>query len=1129
MPERLSSVASGRAPEIFIGESEMASLMRRKDWAKTSLGPVEGWPEALKVAVRILLTSRFDMWLGWGPDVAFLYNDAYRPTLGSKHPASLATPTKELWAEIWPDIEPLIRQVYEQGEATWSEALLLMLERNGYVEETYHTFSYSPVFDDHGGVGGLLCAVVEETERVIASRRLESLRMLATGLTGVETPQQVFAAARQTLASNPYDVPFSVTYLFDGETAHAIDRTGLSDMHPAIPDRVALDRDESWPLRTADAFIDLAGLADLPTGPWKVAPRQAVVIPLEAQGGDAPRGAIVVGLNPHLLPDTAYLGYLRLLTGQITSGLLSAEAYDVTRRRAESLAEAARLRAEAAEVLRAANERLAAEVATRTGERDRLRALFQRAPGFMCVLRGADHVFEFMNEAYHQLVGHRDLTGLPVRVAMPEIEGQGFLELLDEVFRTGQPFVGRQMPVALQRGPGSPLEQRYVNLVYQPIVEPDGTVSGIFAEGHDVTDHVISENALRALNADLERQVIERTQARGLTWQVSPDLLGALNADGYFETSNPAWKTVLGWTEAEVASLSIFDLLHPDDVERTRAGFDVTNVGQPAIRFPSRCRCKDGGYRWISWTGVPEDGIVYCSGRDITDEVAAREERDRLWSLSEDLLARADYDGNLLAVNPAWTKLLGWSEQKLLADPYADIIHPDNLDAVTAALNRMGTTGEPTRFENRILTVDGHWTPIDWTVSPEPGGVHFIAVGRDLTEQKAREQELTAAQEALRQSQKMEAVGQLTGGIAHDFNNLLAGITGNLELLELRLEQGRTAGLDRYISNAQDAARRAAALTQRLLAFARRQTLDPKPIDANALVAGMEDLIRRTVGPAIEVEVVGAGGLWLTRVDPSQLENALLNLTINARDAMPHGGCITIETANKWLDDHAARERELPPGQYITLCVTDTGTGMTPEVIKQAFDPFFTTKPLGQGTGLGLSMIHGFVRQSGGQVRIYSEIGQGTTMCMYLPRYMGKLEGTDEVPEAAPSSAGHGEAILVIDDEAAVRALIVEVLRDAGYAVVEAADGPGGLDVLGSLRPIDLLITDVGLPGGFNGRQVADAARIGRPDLKVLFITGYAENAAVRNGLLEPGMEVITKPFAVAALANKVRDMLDRR
>ena len=1116
-------------PDVFVGTGEMTTLMRAKDWSDTSLGAVDGWPEALKVAVRILLTSKFDMWLGWGPDVAFLYNDAYRPTLGQKHPDSLAAPTRELWAEIWPDIEPLIRRVYEDGEATWSEALLLLLERNGYSEETYHTFSYSPVFDDSGAVGGLLCAVVEETERVITARRMDTLRVLASELTAAKTTEAVVAATTECLESNARDLPFALLYLFEDGAARLVGKTGFAGPHPKAPESMPLDDRAPWPLTGGQAIVPLAGIADFPRGAWQKPPERAIILPLQRRGSDAPVGAIVVGLNPHRQPDTDYLGYLDLLAGQISSGLASAEAYESERRRAEALAEAAQLREQAAEALRDVNARLASEVAARTGERDRLRALFQRAPGFMCVLRGPDHVFEFTNEAYLQLIGYREVIGMTVRDGLPEIEGQGFFDLLDQVYRTGQSFVGNNMAVGIRRAPSSPLEQRFLNLVYQPIIESDGSISGIFAEGHDVTDQVRSEAALRALNADLERQVIERTQARGLTWQLSPDLLGALNSEGYFETSNPAWKSLLGWSEQEVASMSIFELLHPDDVERTRGGFELTQQGEPAIRFPNRYRCKDGSYRWISWVGIPEDGMVYCSGRDITEEKTAEAERDRLWTLSEDMLARADYDGAMSAVNPAWTKVLGWSERELLTNPYADIIHPDNVPGVAAALEEMSRTGQPTRFENRILTASGEWKPIGWTVSPEPDGVHFIAVGRDLSEDKARERELTQAQEALRQSQKMEAVGQLTGGIAHDFNNLLAGIGGNLELLELRLGQGRTAGLDRYIGGAQDATRRAASLTQRLLAFSRRQTLDPKPTDINRLIAGMEDLIRRTVGPGIEVEVVGAGGLWLTRVDPSQLENALLNLAINARDAMAgSGGRITIETANKWLDDRAARDRELPPGQYLSLCVTDSGTGMSPDVVAKAFDPFFTTKPIGQGTGLGLSMIHGFVRQSGGQVRIYSEIGKGTTMCLYLPRYSGELDNAGDEGETHLADPGHGETVLVIDDEATVRDLATEILRDAGYAVLEAVDGPSGLKTIQSAARIDLLVTDVGLPGGLNGRQVADAARVTRPDLKVLFITGYAENAAVGNGLLDAGMEVITKPFTITALSNKVREMLDR-
>ena len=391
-----------------------------------------------------------------------------------------------------------------------------------------------------------------------------------------------------------------------------------------------------------------------------------------------------------------------------------------------------------------------------------------------------------------------------------------------------------------------------------------------------------------------------------------------------------------------------------------------------------------------------------------------------------------------------------------------------------------------------------------------------------------RTSELMVAEEALRQSQKMEAVGQLTGGLAHDFNNLLAGISGSLELMQTRMQQGRLTDVDRYMTAAQGAARRAAALTHRLLAFSRRQTLDPKPTNVNRLATGMQELIQRTVGPNIHIEVVGASGLWPTLVDPSQLENALLNLCINARDAMPDGGRITIETANKWLDERAAIKQAIPEGQYLSLCVTDTGVGMPPEVIARAFEPFFTTKPIGEGTGLGLSMIYGFAQQSGGQVRIYSEIGQGTTVCLYLPRHYGEVEdddasmGVSDLPRSE-----QGETVLVVDDEPTVRMLVADILEDLGYTSIEAGDSAAGLKVLQSDVRIDLLVTDVGLPGGMNGRQMADAARVHRPNLKVLFITGYAENAILGNGQLAPGMAVLTKPFAIDTMAARIRSMIE--
>ena len=387
--------------------------------------------------------------------------------------------------------------------------------------------------------------------------------------------------------------------------------------------------------------------------------------------------------------------------------------------------------------------------------------------------------------------------------------------------------------------------------------------------------------------------------------------------------------------------------------------------------------------------------------------------------------------------------------------------------------------------------------------------------------------EREVVEENLRQSQKMEAVGQLTGGLAHDFNNLLQIVTGNLEIIGRNLPEDADR-LRRAVDNAASGANRAAVLTQRLLAFSRRQPLDPKPIDVNVLVGGMSELLRRTLGEPIEIETVLAGGLWRTEADTNQLENALLNLAVNARDAMPAGGRLTIETANSRLDDsYAHGSAEVMPGHYVAIGVTDTGTGMPKETVARVFEPFFTTKEVGRGTGLGLSMVYGFVKQSGGHVTISSEEGQGTTVRLYLPRLLGAIPEEAAASETSIPEGSGDEIILVVEDDADVRAYSAEVLRELGYRVLAAEDGASALQLLQRQRGVDLLFTDVVLPGGMTGRELADAARGQQPDLKVLFTSGYARDAIVHNGRLDPGVALIGKPFTYVDLAAKVRDVLD--
>ncbi|MBN8807887.1 MAG: response regulator [Sphingomonas sp.] len=454
---------------------------------------------------------------------------------------------------------------------------------------------------------------------------------------------------------------------------------------------------------------------------------------------------------------------------------------------------------------------------------------------------------------------------------------------------------------------------------------------------------------------------------------------------------------------------------------------------------------------------------------------------------------------------------------------------PEHREAVQAIWARalggepfveVGPFGDPTRDQR---SYEMRFSPLLDGEGRQIGAYQFVY---DVTDRLREQERHRETEDALRQAQKMEAVGQLTGGLAHDFNNLLAGISGAFEMIRTRIAQGRIGDVERYLSAGQGATRRAAALTHRLLAFSRRQTLSPKAMVVNRLLGDLAELVRRTVGPGIEIETIAAAGLWSTLVDANQLENALLNLCINARDAMPNGGRITIETANKWLDERAARERGMEPGQYATVCVSDTGVGIEKDMLDRVFDPFFTTKPIGEGTGLGLSMVYGFARQSHGHVRIYSEVGHGTMVCVYLPRHIGDDEAEDAAAPIEVIAASDGQVVLVIDDEPTVRMLVNDALVDRGYATIEAADGAAGLRVLESPARVDLLITDVGLPGGLNGRQVAEAARKLRPGLKVMFITGYAENAVLNHGHIERGMELLTKPFAVDDLTSRVARLL---
>ncbi|MFP5391121.1 MAG: response regulator [Gammaproteobacteria bacterium] len=696
-------------------------------------------------------------------------------------------------------------------------------------------------------------------------------------------------------------------------------------------------------------------------------------------------------------------------------------------------------------------------LAARTEQSRHLLRLVEQAPGFVCFFRGPTHIYELQNESHHRLAGYRDILGKPVREALPELEGQGFFELLDQVYASATPHVGRAVPLAVQAVDGT-LVERFIDFVYQPIVDENGQVLGIFSQGSDVTEQVRNARFLAEKQEELERTIAERTHALEATRK-------ALALADQLQISNVFFQSLF-----EQAPGFICVLKGPDHV------FELVNQAY----------------------------------RDLTGD--------------RDLIGKP--------VREALPEVEGQGFTQLLNDVYR---------------TAQPVVGQGVQLELRdasqrsvIRYVDFVYQPI-LSANGEPVGI-FVQ-GSDVTRQKlaqdevaryqkeleqlvqARTAELQNAQAALQHSQKLEAIGKLTGGVAHDFNNILQVIGGNLQLArELALRDDRPLKHLQQLDAALGAVERGAKLSAQLLAFARRQPLQPSVVNPARIVQQMDELLRRAVGETVAVETVRAAGLWNTFVDPYQLENVILNLAINARDAMPHGGKLTIELANAMLDDqYVGTQHDLTPGQYVLFAISDNGSGMPREVLDRACEPFFTTKPEGQGTGLGLSMAYGFVKQTGGHFQIYSEVGHGTTIKMYFPRSY-KAEASEPAPVSGPVTGG-SETILVVEDDPNVQATVVEMLRSLGYKVMKADNAAAALVILNSGLPIDLLFTDVVMPGEMRSPELARQARLLHPNIEVLFTSGYTQNAIVHDGKLDAGVQLLSKPYGRDQLARKVRQM----
>ena len=657
-----------------------------------------------------------------------------------------------------------------------------------------------------------------------------------------------------------------------------------------------------------------------------------------------------------------------------------------------------------------------------SGERERLLQMFEQAPGFIAMLEGPEHRFSMANEAYFELVDHRDIIGKTLAEALPETIPQGFVDLLHKVYRSGRPFVGTNTPITLQRTDGS-REERFVDFIYQPIVDSEDNVSAIFVQGHDVTEQQRAAAALR-----------ESEQRFRLVTENAPVMLWMSDSEGHCAYLNKMQREFWGVEEEALADFDWSSTLHEEDKGKLFQKYERAMSAREGFTVEARYRRADGAYRMLH-----------------TDA------RPRLGSEGE-LLGMIGVNVDITDINEAQQRLQELNET----------------------------------LEARVVD--------------------------EIVERRAAEM-------ALQQAQKMESIGKLTGGVAHDFNNLLQIISGNLQLLEMDLAGNDRA--QRRITNALAGVDRGATLASQLLAFGRRQPLEPKVVNVARLVAGMDDLLHRSIGEAIEIDTLVPDGLWNAFADPTQIENALLNLAINARDAMDGAGKLTIEVRNATLDEDFARQHaDVEPGQYVLIAVRDTGCGMSPELVEQVFEPFFTTKPEGKGSGLGLSMVYGFVRQSGGHVQIDSEVGRGTTVLLYLPRVDEQEEpaaGTD-----ATGAGGGSETILLVEDDEEVRSTVGDMLRGLGYTVVLASDAASALSIIESGARPDLLFTDVVMPGPLRSPELARRARKILPDLPVLFTSGYTDDAIVHGGRLDPGIELLAKPYSRKLLARRIREALGR-
>ena len=1003
--------SSAAAATVFRGSSDMATLMRAVKWETTPIGPVDEWSTSLRTTVSTLLASRHAMFLWWGPELIQFYNDAYRQSLGpDRHPSALGQRGRECWAEIWPTIGHEVEAIMGGGDSTWHEDHLVPITRGDRVHDVYWSYSYSPVQDDDGSVGGVLVTVQETTRRVVSERRVRVLQELGTGMQHAGSVEGVCGAATASLGGGPHDVAFALLYLVEPETCslRLAVCVGLEPGAPAAPVELPASADAVWPVARALARIDtlvaLEPSAPVETvvGPlWPEPICEALTVPLTAAPANpAAHGVVIIGLNPRLPLDRSYTNFVEQVAREIATAL------DRVRRDEQ--------------------ERESALAAARD-ERELLERVFELSPAFFAVLHGPEHVFELANSAFFQVVGHRPILGRAVVDALPEIAGQGFLELLNRVYRTGEPFVGNELPVQLQVLPGGSLEARNVTFVYQPLRDSSGAVTGVLASGFDVTPLVVAREAAEQARLEAERHASERDiERRQLVTVLEQAPLGIIIADA------PSGRDL--FRNSTVAEL----------------------LGEGSV-------LNEAGDFSSDYRGFHADGRVIEPAE---------------WPMNRARRGEA-----------VWNEVIDIERR------------------VTGLRRQISVNAAPVRdAEGRVIAA--------------------VAMFWDVTEERRTERQL-------RDIQRIQAVGTLAGGVAHEINNQMTAVLGfgTFVLRALGPDHAQAADMRRVLR----AGQRAARVSQQLLAFTRQQVTQPRVLDLHQVVSELRPVLEQLLGADKQLSITCMSRRPRVSADPDQVQEVLINLVANARDATDTGANvrIVIEDITVGADIPAPLGEPITPGHYVRLTVADAGTGMATETLARIFDPFFTTKAVGQGTGLGLPMVYGTMRRHGGYVLVQSTLGMGTTMELYWPvAAVAKASTYDDGAEDGGRSytPGGGAVILVAEDEPTVCALAVRTLEDEGYRVVSAADG---LEALAQLESLDLdavwpevVVTDVIMPG-LNGRQLSEEVHLRWPDVRVLFMSGHT-GRDVLDRLVPAGAPFLQKPFTPDQLAQAVGALRSR-